>query len=225
MSAPRETILGRVAEALKLAAPPPRLSSESPAGASGKAARAWLPEGGETPEERLALLCGNLAKLGADFLRFPDEAAAARALAELALRRGWKRVAAHRSELLTAVLAPLGVERWDVEDGFDKWRLEGCDAGITTCRVLVAQTGSILVSSADNGGRAISVLPPIHIVVARAEQVVSDLTDALAQPRSPTGALPSMLSFITGPSRTGDIERILVIGAHGPKELLVILIG
>jgi L-lactate dehydrogenase complex protein LldG len=64
------------------------------------------------------------------------------------------------------------------------------------------------------------------MVVATADQVVPTLADALDAARSRhAGRLPSMLSFITGPSRTGDIERILVLGAHGPKELFVLLVG
>ncbi|MEI6460546.1 MAG: LUD domain-containing protein [Verrucomicrobiota bacterium] len=95
---------------------------------------------------------------------------------------------------------------------FDKQRLEGCYAGITTCESIVAQLGSIL--------------PHVHVVVAEASQVVPDLGTALSLMMVRHGEqMPSMLSFITGPSRTGDIERILVLGTHGPKELYLILIG
>ena len=69
------------------------------------------------------------------------------------------------------------------------------------------------------------MLPPVHVVVASPGQIVATLADALELARDRhAGAPPSMLSFITGPSRTGDIERILVLGAHGPKELIVILV-
>ena len=90
----------------------------------------------------------------------------------------------------------------------------------------MAQLGAILVSSASSGGRALSVLPHVHVVVADVSQVVPDLGSALALAKARHGdQLPSMLSFITGPSRTGDIERILGLGAHGPKELFLVLIG
>jgi L-lactate dehydrogenase complex protein LldG len=64
------------------------------------------------------------------------------------------------------------------------------------------------------------------VVVAEASQVVPDLGSSLALVQARHGKdMPSMLSYITGPSRTGDIERILVLGAHGPKELFLVLIG
>jgi L-lactate dehydrogenase complex protein LldG len=128
--------------------------------------------------------------------------------------------------LVRAVAAALPCESWAADASFDKRRLEGCDAGITSCEAIVAQLGSILVSSASSGGRALSILPPAHIVVARVDQVVPDLAAALEQARERHGdRMPGMLSFITGPSRTGDIERILVLGAHGPKELHLVLVG
>jgi L-lactate dehydrogenase complex protein LldG len=97
--------------------------------------------------------------------------------------------------------------------------------GITACDALIGQTGSILLTARSAGGRALSVLPPHHLVIARADQLVSDLPAAfeLLSARYVKN-YPSFITFITGPSRTGDIERILVLGAHGPKNLTVILI-
>ncbi len=70
------------------------------------------------------------------------------------------------------------------------------------------------------------MLPPHHIVIARREQLVPDLSAAFALLKEKYGThFPSMISFITGPSRTGDIERILVLGAHGPKKLTVLCLG
>ena len=97
--------------------------------------------------------------------------------------------------------------------------------GITACDALIAQTGSVLLTAHSGGGRALSVLPPHHVVVAQVNQLVPDLPAAfeLLQARY-RDYYPSFITFITGPSRTGDIERILVLGAHGPKNLTVILI-
>ena len=230
----RETILGRVREALRLPAPPPHLKSHAlePAPIGGlpvlplEAARPWLPDGGDSPEESRRILGENLARLKAELHQVADAAAAAAFLADLARRRDWKRVAIHGHPLVAAATATLACDTYQVDAAsFDKDTLEACDAGLTTCEVLVAQTGSVLVSSATCGGRALSVLPHVHVVVAMIDQVVPTLGDALHAVRERhAGRLPSMLSFITGPSRTGDIERILVLGAHGPKELIVILV-
>ena len=190
-------------------------------------ARPWLPDGGETPEERLALLRANLEKLRAVVHQAPDLTAASEYLFTIARERDWHRVAWHPHPLVEPLLAGVPCATYRVTAGdFDKNALEACDAGITSCEALVAQTGSILVSSATSGGRAVSILPHVHVVVATCDQIVATLADALhAAKERHEGRMPSMLSFITGPSRTGDIERILVLGAHGPKELILILVG
>jgi len=97
-------------------------------------------------------------------------------------------------------------------------------AGITGCEFLVARTGSVLVSSASESGRQLNIFPPIHIVLARASQLVDYMTDALDAMQQKYGTeLPSSITTITGPSRTADIEKTLVLGAHGPKEFVVFL--
>jgi L-lactate dehydrogenase complex protein LldG len=240
----REVILGRVREALRQPAPPPHgllghdlpghdaAAAEPAAGGllqilPEQSARPWLPDGGETPEERLRILEENLGRLKAVVQRVPDIDAAGDFFFALCRRREWQRVAWHPHPLVEPLVhrTPCATYRVDAA-GFDKNELEGCDAGITGCETLVAQTGSILVSSATCGGRGLSILPHVHIVVATVDQIVGTLADALHAARERhSGRLPSMLSFITGPSRTGDIERILVLGAHGPKELFVVLVG
>ena len=98
------------------------------------------------------------------------------------------------------------------------------DAAITECEFLVARTGSVLISSASYGGRQLNVFPPVHIVIAKRSQLVPFVTDALqALQEKYLGALPSLVSLITGPSRTADIEKTLVMGAHGPRELYVFI--
>jgi L-lactate dehydrogenase complex protein LldG len=251
----REAILARVREALTVPGPGPHQRAGEMAGHGAaphpqppplgslpvlalEAARPWLPDGGATPEERLSLLAENLGKLKAVFHRVPTIHAAQDLLFSIARERDWKRVAWHAHPLVEPILSgiPCATHRVDgdgavtadltADASLRKDALAACDAGITGCDALVAQTGSILVSSATCGGRSLSVLPPVHVVVAAPEQIVATLADAFDALRERHGeALPSMLSFITGPSRTGDIERILVLGAHGPKELFVILVG
>lgn len=101
---------------------------------------------------------------------------------------------------------------------------ENAAASITRAEALIAFTGSVLFSAAC-GGRAAALTPPVHIVVAGIEQLVPDLTAGLSRARE-KGALTanSYLSVITGSSRTSDIEKILVMGAHGPRRLVVVLV-
>lgn len=104
--------------------------------------------------------------------------------------------------------------------------LAQADLGITPCDCLVARTGSIVLTSRSGFGRSLSVLPPAHLVVARRSQLVADLSDAFRLLRSWHGAMwPSMMTIISGPSRTADIEKILVLGAHGPRKLMVLLLN
>ncbi len=240
-AAARDAILARVREALREPAPVPHFSTHdgpSPTDSTGhpslsilpsEAARPWLPDGGDSPEASLRILAENLEKLRAVFVRVENLPAAAAYLAGLAREKAWQRVAWHAHPLVEAAIAELPCAAHRVDDPthpFDKRELETCDAGITACECIVAQTGSILVSSSTCGGRGLSILPHAHVVIATADQIVPILADALQAVRHQTaGRMPSMLSFITGPSRTGDIERILVLGAHGPKELFLVLVG
>lgn len=99
------------------------------------------------------------------------------------------------------------------------------EIGITACEALIARNGSVLVSNASASGRRLSSYPPIHIVVAKTSQLVADIKDGMDQVLRRHGSqLPSFISIITGPSRTADIEKTLVMGAHGPKELYVFLV-
>ncbi len=103
--------------------------------------------------------------------------------------------------------------------------LHSMEVGISSCEFLVARTGSAIMSSSQDYGRQLPVYAPIHITYAYTSQVVWDITDAMKriQQKYPDG-IPSMLSLTTGPSRTADIEKTLVVGVHGPKEVYTFLI-
>ncbi len=105
----------------------------------------------------------------------------------------------------------------------DEESLKQMSVGITGCEFLISRLGSIMVSSKTS--RRLNVYPEIHLVIAYVNQLVDDLKDAFVAVQTKySGKLPSMLSVITGPSRTADIEKTLVMGAHGPRELFVILV-
>ncbi|HET7899529.1 MAG TPA: LUD domain-containing protein, partial [Flavisolibacter sp.] len=94
-----------------------------------------------------------------------------------------------------------------------------CDVSITSCEALVARTGSILLSSAGQG-RVPSVYAPVHICIASTSQLVYDIKDGLERVKENyKEGLPSLITLATGPSRTADIEKTLVVGVHGPKEV------
>jgi L-lactate dehydrogenase complex protein LldG len=106
-----------------------------------------------------------------------------------------------------------------------KTGLADCDVSITGCEWLVARTGTIVMSSAQTSGRTTSVYAPIHICIAFTNQLLYDLKDALQAAKDKYGNnLPSLITFATGPSRTADIEKTLVVGVHGPKEVYLFLV-
>lgn len=103
--------------------------------------------------------------------------------------------------------------------------LASCDASITGCEFLVARTGTIVMSAAQQSGRTVSVYAPIHICIAYTNQLVYDIKDVLQLLKEKyTGNIPSLITFATGPSRTADIEKTLVTGVHGPKEVYCFLV-
>jgi L-lactate dehydrogenase complex protein LldG len=228
----RESIFGRIREALRVPAPIP--GAHAPSNGTTKAdsvteAEAakhipeWLPSVGETFEERVELFRANALDLRAEFHLFDGLSEMEEHLRGLAASETWLKVATHSGELTDRACAALGLPCITTDTEYDVRALESCDAGISQCEALIAQTGSVLVSSRSSGGRALSILPPHHVVLAHRDQLLPDLPTAFALlKRKYRSDYPSLISFITGPSRTGDIERILVLGAHGPRKLTIL---
>jgi L-lactate dehydrogenase complex protein LldG len=96
------------------------------------------------------------------------------------------------------------------------------EVAITGCEFLSARTGTVVVSS-HLDGRKINIFAPTHIIVAKEKQIVKDIDIAIKSLQDKYEDLPSSISFITGPSRTADIEKTLILGAHGPKKLIVFI--
>jgi L-lactate dehydrogenase complex protein LldG len=139
-------------------------------------------------------------------------------LSSLIKKQGWEKVFSVEEKLLGPVASQLS-ERITTDN------LGGCDVSVTGCEYLVARTGSIVLSAAQAGGRTTSVYAPIHICVAFTHQLVYDVKDALQAVKEKYGDnLPSLITFASGPSRTADIEKTLVVGVHGPKEVYLFLI-
>ena len=139
-------------------------------------------------------------------------------LSSLIKKQDWNKVYCVEDKLIEPVAAQL-------DERLVKTDLANCDVSITGCEYLVARTGSIVMSSAQTSGRTTSVYAPIHICIAYTNQLVYDLKDALQGAKEKYGTnLPSLITFATGPSRTADIEKTLVVGVHGPKEVYLFLV-
>ena len=226
----KERILSKVRRALQVPAPMRHVPTPAPTTekyARGlpmaqQEARAWLPPVGETWDDQISLFAAQCIDLKAEFFLCVNQADLHSQLARMAAECGWTRLAAHPGRLTDAAVAALPLPTLWTHPGYDIAALELCDVALTECDALVSQTGSVLVTSKSAGGRTLSALAPHHVVLARRDQLVPDLTAAFTLLSETYGGdYPSLLSFITGPSRTGDIERILVLGAHGPKRLSI----
>ena len=102
--------------------------------------------------------------------------------------------------------------------------LFGYDVGLTTAQAAIAETGTLVLESNEERHRLVSLLPPVHIALVEAANICATLGEALTgvKRKGPSG-MSRAITFITGPSRTADIELTLTIGVHGPKELYVIV--
>ncbi|MBL7725611.1 MAG: lactate utilization protein [Chitinophagaceae bacterium] len=139
-------------------------------------------------------------------------------LGSLVKKQDWQKIYCVEDKLIESVAAQL-------TDRLIKTNLATCDVSITGCEYLVARTGSIVMSTTQSSGRTTSVYAPIHICIAFTDQLVFDIKDALQAAKEKYGNnLPSLITFATGPSRTADIEKTLVVGVHGPKEVYLFLV-
>lgn len=173
----------------------------------------------QPPVEELEIqFAHEFTKLLGKFAFCTDHADLNLQLDELAKQKEWKAVYC-REEKLNGIIRQSEVAKLSSDD------LANCDASITSCEMLIARTGSMILSSAQQNGRTASVYAPIHICIAYVDQLVYDIKEGLQKIKDKyAGNLPSLISLATGPSRTADIEKTLVVGVHGPKEVYVFLV-
>lgn len=99
-------------------------------------------------------------------------------------------------------------------------------AGVTFCNFAMADTGTVVLESTDEDIRLATTLPEIHFVIVDPEKIIKDNLAATAPMTAlHRGSEPRFVAYITGPSRTADIERVLTIGCHGPRELHILVVG
>lgn len=124
---------------------------------------------------------------------------------------------------------------WETVKGLD-WRAAGIEfeprppenldkVGITGCFCAVAETGTLMLLSGQETFASASLLPETHVAIVEAKRIVATMEDAFALARAERGELPRATNFISGPSRTADIEQTIVLGAHGPFRVHVVLVG
>lgn len=172
-------------------------------------------------EEGLEVIFANeLIALGGNFLYCEDERSFINDLKSLMSEKNWSNLWCVGKQLKSFL------EAGDVSHQTDFTLIENTPVvGITTCEKLIARTGSVVVSENNCGLRSAFALPDIHLVLAFTSQVVPTLKVALQDLKAKySSGLPSQITVITGASRTADIEKTLVMGAHGPKEIYVFLV-
>ena len=148
-------------------------------------------------------------------------------LAELIEQSGWKTLGMVDRPICRELTADLSSEQVAVaKDGWDPSDMAQLSVGLVAAEWLLADTGSSMVSSGTTEERLLCYLPPACVVVARVEQLREHMPAAWAEVAAATAEPDRRGEFvlITGPSRTADIEKILILGVHGPKRLVVLLV-
>jgi L-lactate dehydrogenase complex protein LldG len=160
----------------------------------------------------------NFGRIQGRFLYCANTEELIRQLKELVGLQAWAQVFCRESGLLPLIQEPLKGLLIDQD-------LPEADVSITGCEALIARTGSILMSSGQESGRLVSVYAPVHICIAWTSQLVYDIREGLDLVMEKyKHKMPSFITLATGPSRTADIEKTLVVGVHGPKDVYVFLV-
>ena len=178
----------------------------------------------------VAEFVAEVERLSGQVIRVSSPVEASDAVASLFRKRGWDRVLAWEwgeidCEGLPEALAGAGVA---VVHGGDPADLEPIPVGLTGAEAALADTGTIVVRNGPGRSPLASLLPPVHVVLLDARRVLPDMHTYFESLSARGGAAEhvrasSNLVFISGPSRTADIEQSLTLGVHGPRELIVIL--
>lgn len=149
-------------------------------------------------------------------------------LARLASAKGLRKMLIGTNTKHGATLeasGPAGLEIVRYEKSFDEWRyalFDEIDASLTLARGAIAETGSLILWPSAEEPRLMSLVPPVHFVVLDVENIHADLYSTM-QAQGWEKSLPTNALLISGPSKTADIQQTLAYGAHGPRELVVLL--
>lgn len=220
----RDAILGRIRASLK-SDPADAARAEAVAQRMKKAPKGIIPARGQLPQaERVELFCAMAEKLSATVERVKSHDGVPKAVAgylrgrnlPAAFRMGEdKRLAAMPWDRQRALQIKHGPS-----DGDD-------EVGLSHATTAVAETGTLVLTSGKGNPTTLNFLPEHHIVVVDAADIEGDLETALARIRRSfgKGQMPRTVNLISGPSRSGDIEQKIILGAHGPRALHLIVVG
>ncbi len=219
----RDAILGKIRRSLGVTAEDPRRNATVDERLR-QAAPGVIPARGQLGEAaRLALFTQMAEKVAATVARVPDEAAVPAAVAEYlrannlpaAVRFGEDALLAGMPWSRTAVTVSHGAS-----DGNDP-------VGVSHAVAAVAESGTVVLASGKDNPTTLNFLPETHVVVLKAADVAGDYeaTWAKLRGRYGKGNLPRTVNWVTGPSRSGDIEQKILLGAHGPKRLHIVVVG
>jgi L-lactate dehydrogenase complex protein LldG len=134
-----------------------------------------------------------------------------------------RRIALSDDAVVERLARLMPVEVDEIAVAPDAGELFGYDVGISRVQGAIAETGTLVLDTERERHRLVSLLPPVHIAIVDASQICLTLGETLSVLRSDTEEVSPTITFITGPSRTADIELTLAIGVHGPQELYVIV--
>ncbi|HSC22766.1 MAG TPA: lactate utilization protein C [Casimicrobiaceae bacterium] len=209
----REAVLARVRAAL---------GRKGPDDEARAAAHAWLAARRQGPRPALpADLVQRFLQRAADM---SSTTAHVSALEDVPAEVARYLAGAHRRAVCWPALAELDWSRAELQ--VDARVTSGDDAvGITGCFCAIAETGTLVFASAIDAPPTTFLLPETHVAIVRADQIVAGMEEAFARLREERGALPRAVNLVSGPSRTGDIEQTIVLGAHGPRHVHIVLVG
>jgi L-lactate dehydrogenase complex protein LldG len=213
----RDTILQGVRNAVskgpRLAAPP--------------VPEVW-PRENPAPAQMAERFAKELADVHGETIRCATMEEAQRKLTELAAEAQWTSLGCMDRPLVRQLAAglPAGLAAWSAAD-WQPRRMAELSVSVVEPELLLADTGSCLIACATPQDRLLCYLPPACVVIVRVDQLVEHLPAAWTTiaPRVADPELRGEFVIVTGPSRTADIEKILILGVHGPKRLVVLLVG
>ena len=232
----REAFLARVQRALRTGSQPHQ--AEEVSAENGEVVSLVAED-----EDLAARLQRELEGVGGSVARVGHMAEAAQYITRLAEEKGAEVVVRWQSDLLDTleiddalqagganVHAASPASEAEAADRRQELRelLARADMGLSGVDAVIAETGTLMLTAQPGQMRGVSLLPPVHVAVARTDQIVATFADALRTARQAgedvQHNLTSCISFVTGPGRTGDIELRLTVGVHGPGELHLVLL-